>query len=97
MICEALKKNLVVNTIKFNNCKRDEIYLQEMLSKNSTVRKLDLSNNTITYDGLNKLADGLCENTTLQVLNLSCNHLGSNSDCMHVVQILMVWLNAGNK
>ena len=76
LICEALKQNLHVDTMELDNCKLDENYLQEMLSKNSTVRELHLRNNSMNYESLITLVKGLRENSTLKYLNLFNNNLG---------------------
>ena len=76
LICEALKQNLHVDTMELDNCKLDENYLQEMLSKNSTVRELHLRNNSMNYESVITLVKGLRENSTLELLNLFNNNLG---------------------
>ena len=76
LICDALKQNLHVDTMELDNCKLDENYLQEMLSKNSTVRELHLRNNSMNYESLITLVKGLRENSTLELLNLFNNNLG---------------------
>ena len=76
LICEALKQNLHVYTMVLDNCELDENYLQEMLSKNSTVRELHLLNNSMSYESLIILVNGLRENSTLELLNLFNNNLG---------------------
>ena len=70
LICEALMKNLVVDEMRLWNCKLDETFLQQMLSENSILRKLGIGNTCMTYEAVNKLAKGLCDNTTLRILDL---------------------------
>ena len=70
LVCGALMKNLVVDTIHLQHCKLEVNYLAKMLSENSTVRVLRLSNDDITNEGLDILAKGLCKNTTLETLTL---------------------------
>ena len=74
LICEALMKNLVVDTIVLKSCVLEVNYLQEM-SNNSTVRALYLVDNVITNEGLDILAKALCKNSTLETLNLFKNDL----------------------
>ena len=80
LICEALMKNLVVDTLLLDYCKLEVNYLAEMLSENSTVRKLHLSHNDITNEGLDILAKGICKNTTLETLALYKNYLGFKNE-----------------
>ena len=75
LICEALMKNLVVDTILLKSCILEVNYLQEMLSNNSTVRTLYLVDNGITDEGLDILAKALCKNSTLETLDLFKNDL----------------------
>ena len=75
LICEALMKNLVVDTIILKSCVLEVNYLQEMLSNSSTVRALYLVDNVITNEGLDILAKALCKNSTLETLNLFKNDL----------------------
>ena len=76
LICEALMKNLVVDTINLDSCKLEVNYLAEMLSENSSVRALHVANNSITNEGLDTLAKDLCKNSTLKTLTLFGNNLG---------------------
>ena len=81
LICEALMKNLVVNEMRLADCKVDETFLQQMLSENSTLQCLDLTFiNNITYGAVNTLAKGLCKNSTLNILILSCIGLGEHDE-----------------
>ena len=73
LICEALMKNLVVDSLRLIHCKLEVNYLAKMLSENSTVRKLLLVDNDITNKGLDILAKSLCKNTTLESLTLFGN------------------------
>ena len=75
LICEALMKNLVVDTILLKYCILEVNYLQEMLSNNSTVRTLYLAGSGITDEGLDILAKALCKNSTLETLDLFENDL----------------------
>ena len=76
LICEALMKNLVIDTMVLESCILEVNYLTKMLSENSTVRALYLVDNNITNEGVNILAKGLCKNSTLERLNLCKNYLG---------------------
>ena len=80
LICEALMKNLVVDTIDMDSCELEVNYLTEMLSENSTVRVLGLAKNRITNEGVSILAKGLCKNSTLKNLNLFENDLGFHNE-----------------
>ena len=80
LICEAQMKNLVVNVMYFEHCSLEVNYLAEMLSENSTVRTLILTNNGITNEGLDILAKGLCTNSTLEALILSEYYLGFKNE-----------------
>ena len=71
LICEALMKNIVVDTMLLDYCKLEVNCLAEMLSENSAVRMLHLSHSDITYEGVNVLAKGLCKNSTLKTLILN--------------------------
>ena len=75
LICEALMKNLVVDEMRLWQCKLDETFLQQMLSKNSIVRALNIAGN-VTYKALSILAKGLCKNFTLETLYLMNIRLG---------------------
>ena len=75
LICEALMKNLVVDEMRLWQCKLDETFLQQMLSKNSIVRALNITGN-VTYKALSILAKGLCKNFTLETLYLMHIRLG---------------------
>ena len=79
LICEALMKNLVVDTIVLKSCVLEVNYLQEM-SNNSTVRALYLVDNVITNEGLDILAKALCKNSTLETLNLFKNDLAFKNE-----------------
>ena len=70
LISEALMKNLVVDVMYLSDCKLDETFLQQMLSENSIQRKLRIGNRSMTYEAVNKLAKGLCKNSTLEELVL---------------------------
>ena len=80
LILEALRKDLVVDTMSFRDCKLEVNYLAKMLSENSPVRALRLLNDCITHHGLNILAKGLCKNTTLEILGLPRNNLGFKNE-----------------
>ena len=80
LICEALMKNLVVDTMIFRDCKLEVNYLAQILSENSSVRILYVSNNSITNEGVNILAKSLCKNSTLKSLNLFENDLGFHNE-----------------
>ena len=80
LICEALMKNLVVDTMLLKSCVLEVNYLKEMLSNNSTVRALDLVDNNITNEGVNILAKVLCKNSTLETLDLFKNDLGCHDE-----------------
>ena len=81
LICEALMKNLVVDTIDLHSCIFKVNYLAKMLSENSTVRVLHLPNNLITNEEVDILAKGLCKNSTLKKLNIFKNDLGFHNEC----------------
>ena len=76
LICEALMKNLVVDEMILVCCKLEVNYLAKMLSENSSVRELHLSEVGITNEGVDILAKGLCKNSTLETLTLFRNDLG---------------------
>ena len=76
LICGALMKNLVVDTFQLSSCKLEVNYLAKMLSENSNVRNLYLTDNGITNEGLDVLAKGLCKNSTLKTLALYKNDVG---------------------
>ena len=81
LICEALKKNLVVDEMYLVDCKVDGTFLQQMLSENSTLQYLDLTAiNNITYGAVNTLAKGLCKNSTLNELSLTFTDLGEHDE-----------------
>ena len=80
LICEALMKNLVVDSMCLVKCKLEVNYVAKMLSENSTIRVLRLPDNGITNEGLDILAKGLCKNTTLETLTLSENDLGFKNE-----------------
>ena len=80
LICEALMKNLVVYNLLLIHCKLEVNYLAKMLSENSTIRELNLSDNGITNEGVNILAKGLCKNSTLETLILLKNDLGFKNE-----------------
>ena len=80
LVCEALMKNLVVDTIHMDSCELEVNYLAEMLSENSTVRELRLRRCGITNEGVNILAKGLCKNSTLKNLDLFENDLGFHNE-----------------
>ena len=80
LICTALIKNLVVDSIYLSRCKLEINYLARMLSENSTVRKLNLTDNGITNEGLDTLAKDLCKNSTLKILTLFLNDVGFKSE-----------------
>ena len=80
LICEALMKNLVVDTILLESCILEVNYLQEMLSNNSTVRALYLEDNDIDNEGLDILAKGLCKNSTLETLTVLKDELGFENE-----------------
>ena len=76
LISEALMKNLVVDEIALWHCELDETFLQQMLSGNSILWTLNIANNSMTYQAVNTLAKGLCNNTTLRILILINIRLG---------------------
>ena len=76
LISEALIKDLVVDTMSFAYCKLEVNYLAKMLSENSSVRELHLSEVGITNEGVDILAKGLCKNSTLKTLTVLRNDLG---------------------
>ena len=80
LISEALIKDLVVDTMRFYDCKLEVNYLAKMLSENSTVRELTLVHSSITNEGLDTLAKHLCKNSTLKTLNLASNDVGFKSE-----------------
>ena len=80
LICEALMKNLVVDTIDLKHCELEVNYLAQRLSENLNVRGLHLSDNGITNKRLDILAKGLCKNSTLETLILCGNVLGFKSE-----------------
>ena len=80
LICEALMKNLVVDTILLKSCILEVNYLQKMLSNNSTVRTLRLVDSYITNEELDILAKALCKNSTLETLDLFKNDLGFHDE-----------------
>ena len=79
LICQALMKNLVVDEMFLINCELEVNYLAEMLSENSTVRVLNLTDNGITNERLDILAKGLCKNT-LETLTLLSNDLAFKNE-----------------
>ena len=80
LICEALMKNLVVDTIRLQHCELEVNYVAKMLSENSTVRELWLIYHGITNEGLEILAKSLCKNSTLETLDLYDNVLGFKNE-----------------
>ena len=76
LICEALMKNLVVDRMRLWHCKLDETFLQQMLTKNSILRELNIAGNVI-YKALRILTKGLCKNSTLNELRLTHICLGA--------------------
>ena len=75
LICEALAENLDVEKMILDDCKVEGNCLEKMFSKNLNVRELECQNTPMTYEIVDKLAKGLCENFTLKRLCLRNNDL----------------------
>ncbi|KAF9354014.1 hypothetical protein BGX34_011251, partial [Mortierella sp. NVP85] len=52
---------------------------QELGSGYCSLERLDIGSNHLTYQGINLLLDGLCNNTSLQHLNLGQNFMRNNT------------------
>jgi len=59
--------------------------LENMLSKNSTLQELNLSQNDLEYETLISISDGLKNNNTLKVLNLNDNNFDDISSLCEVL------------
>eukprot|EP00618_Florenciella_parvula_P018714 CAMPEP_0119482480 /NCGR_PEP_ID=MMETSP1344-20130328/10314_1 /TAXON_ID=236787 /ORGANISM="Florenciella parvula, Strain CCMP2471" /LENGTH=219 /DNA_ID=CAMNT_0007516877 /DNA_START=87 /DNA_END=743 /DNA_ORIENTATION=- len=73
-LCTALRNNHFVKTLKLKNCEIGDgcgVMLGEMLSSNTTIEMLDLSENKpLKEAGAIALAEGLTNNTTLREMDL---------------------------
>jgi len=79
-LARVLKKNITLTKL---NLSKNDIYdetesIAYALKDNTTLLELDLSFNRIGYKGIKRLATkGLTKNTTLKILNLNNNLIGS--------------------
>jgi hypothetical protein len=82
-LCINLYNNTLVYTLNLGYCSIDDycaIELAELLSRNKTIRYLELTNNYITTGGALEIAKALTKNTTLTTLSLSYNLIDSFRD-----------------
>lgn len=84
--------NLLPNNIAIEENFREINYLKEILIRNKTLTKLNLSNNQFGYDegSIYFLAEGLVANTRLTSLNLSSNWLGKNPKAMSYINEILI-------
>ncbi|UOB16523.1 sister chromatid cohesion protein PDS5 [Abyssalbus ytuae] len=78
-LCKALQTNTTVKTLKLRNTGAgipEMTALATLLKENPTIKKLDLSYNSITDEALHSLSEVL-ENSALEVLNLEGNRIGA--------------------
>ncbi len=82
-MCIGLYNDTSVSTLNLGYCGLDDycaIELAELISRNKTIRTLELTNNNITTAGALELVKALADNTTLNTLSLSYNYIDSFKD-----------------
>ena len=78
-LSKAIAETQSITTLNFGLLKTENMrYLLECLSKNNTIRILDLSSNFVgisEVEDMRNLSEGLAKNKTISTLNLSDNYL----------------------
>lgn len=74
---ECRAETLVLHR-SLNICGDKLARLASGLARNSTVRVLDLANNYVEDYAMSKLARAIATNTTLEIINVQANRIGSN-------------------
>ena len=80
LICKALEERLNIRELHLHGCQiktnKAVTALANMLSHNTTVKHLNISDNYLNGEGAEILAKGLSQNTTLENLNVFENKVG---------------------
>ena len=77
-VIKCLGNNNTLRDLRLNHCQLDAaklVIIGEMLSHNQSIRSVDLSNNCIKDDGVEKLVHHLMSNSTLHHINLCSNDI----------------------
>ena len=91
-VMKCLANNNTLHDLRMNHCQLDVAKLDiigEMLSHNQSIRSIDLSNNCIKDDGVEKLVHHLMSNSTLHHINLCSNDI-TEVGAYHLSKLMII-------
>ena len=89
-IKEGLQMNTILISLTLCNVTNNgAITIAEAIQMNTTLQKLNISNNSISDDGAAAISDGLKNNNSLQELNISRNEI-TNEGAQYIAEAIQV-------